>query len=465
MLRVGLRNMSESQKIQSSGQNGASTPEGANSPFTPPQISLPKGGGAIRGIGEKTSANVMMGTCSFSVPISLTPARCGFTPQLSLTHSSGLGNGPFGLGWDLSLPSITRKTDQGLPRYADWEESDVFILSGAEDLVPTLKEDSRGVWIDDEITRDGYRVRQYRPRVEGLFARIERWTHVESGEAYWRTISKDNIVTFYGLDDESRIFDPANRSHIFSWLISQSFDSTGNGIVYEYVRESDHGVDVRKANERNRERTANRYLKRVRYGNRRPVLFDSENASFRRMRATQDELNSAGWMFEALLDYGDCGYSETVADERGRVFACVDARRQCNPLVTVRRDPFSSYRSGFEVRTYRLCHQFLLFHHFPDELGAGAYLVRSTALGYDQKSFATFLTKATQSGFKRRDDRQYLKKSLPSVELQYSYSPLEEVQRAEFAVREVSGASLENMPGGIDGKYYRWVDLDGEGIS
>jgi RHS repeat-associated protein len=457
--------MSESQKIQSSGQNGASTPEGANSPFTPPQISLPKGGGAIRGIGEKFSANVMMGTFSFSVPIALTPARSGFTPQLSLTHSSGLGNGPFGLGWDLSLPSITRKTDKGLPRYADWEESDVFILSGAEDLVPTLKEDSRGAWIDDEITRGGYRVRQYRPRVEGLFARIERWTQVESGEAYWRTISKDNIVTFYGLDDESRIFDPANRSHIFSWLISQSFDSTGNGIVYEYVRESDYGVDVRKANERNRERTANCYLKRVRYGNRRPVLFDSENASFRRMRATQDELNSAGWMFEALLDYGDCGYSETVPDERSRVFACVDARRQCNPLGTVRRDPFSSYRSGFEVRTYRLCHRFLLFHHFPDELGAGAYLVRSTALGYDQKSFGTFLTKTTQSGFKRWDDRQYLKKSLPSVQLQYSYSSLEEVQRAEFAVREVSGASLENMPGGIDGKYYRWVDLDGEGIS
>lgn len=32
-------------------------------------------------------------------------------------------------------------------------------------------------------------------------------------------------------------------------------------------------------------------------------------------------------------------------------------------------------------------------------------------------------------------------------------------------MREVSGASLENMPGGIDGKYYGWMDLDGEGIS
>jgi hypothetical protein len=51
---------------------------------------------------------------------------------------TGAGNGPFGLGWNLSLPSITGKTDKGLPQYRDAEESDVYILSDAEDLVPTL---------------------------------------------------------------------------------------------------------------------------------------------------------------------------------------------------------------------------------------------------------------------------------------------------------------------------------------
>ena len=38
------------------------------------------------------------------------------------------------------FPSITRKTDKGLPKYQDADESDVFILSGAEDLVPVLVE-------------------------------------------------------------------------------------------------------------------------------------------------------------------------------------------------------------------------------------------------------------------------------------------------------------------------------------
>src|SRR5678816_2944183 len=82
-----------------------------------PQITLPKGGGAIRGIGEKFAANPVTGTGSMTVPIATSPGRSGFGPQLSLSYDSGSGNGPFGLAWSPSLPSITRKTDKGLPRY------------------------------------------------------------------------------------------------------------------------------------------------------------------------------------------------------------------------------------------------------------------------------------------------------------------------------------------------------------
>src|SRR2546423_7087560 len=104
-----------------------------------PSISLPKGGGAIHGIGEKFAANPVTGTGSLSIPIATSPGRSGFGPQLSLSYDSGAGNGPFGFGWSLSLPSLTRKTDKGLPQYQDADESDVFILSGAEDLVPVFK--------------------------------------------------------------------------------------------------------------------------------------------------------------------------------------------------------------------------------------------------------------------------------------------------------------------------------------
>src|SRR5690242_181129 len=129
-----------------SGQEPARTPasrEGsADDQFavSAPALSLPKGGGAIRGIGEKFSANPITGTGSLSVPIAVSPGRSGFGPQLSLTYDSGSGNGVFGVGWNLALPAITRKTDKGLPRYLDADDSDVFMLSGAEDLVPMFQQ-------------------------------------------------------------------------------------------------------------------------------------------------------------------------------------------------------------------------------------------------------------------------------------------------------------------------------------
>jgi hypothetical protein len=199
-------------------------------------------------MGEKFAANPVTGTGSMSVPIATSPGRAGFGPQLALSYDSGAGNGLFGLGWNLSLPSITRKTDKGLPRYWDGEESDVFILSGAEDLVPVLKADGTV----DEFVRDRYRIRRYRPRIEGLFARIERWTKVDSGETHWRSLSKDNITTFYGKTAESRIADPNDPNAVFSWLICESYDDKGNAIRYGYKAENSDGINRAQAHERNR---------------------------------------------------------------------------------------------------------------------------------------------------------------------------------------------------------------------
>ena len=48
--------------------------------ISPPSLSLPKGGGAIRGIGEKFAANPVTGTASMTVPIFTSPGRSGFAP-------------------------------------------------------------------------------------------------------------------------------------------------------------------------------------------------------------------------------------------------------------------------------------------------------------------------------------------------------------------------------------------------
>jgi len=447
-----------------------------------PSISLPKGGGAIRGMGEKFAANRVTGTGSMTVPIATSPGRSGFGPQLSLSYDSGAGNGPFGFGWSLSLPAITRKTDKGLPRYRDAEESDIFILSGAEDLVPTLINDAQDNWVREPVpertvNNQIYRIQRYRPRIEGLFARIERWTNKNIPEdVFWRSISKDNITTWYGRTENSRVFNPSDPTHIFSWLICQSYDDRGNVIVYQYKAENSENVDLSRVHERNRThdpqkgkatRTANRYLKRIYYGNREPYLPKLEPGKpWPEPPTPGAQGGKPNWFFEVVFDYDDGHYSEDKPDGEGRVFAQpVYLHQDAKWLARV--DPFSTYRAGFEVRTYRLCQRVLMFHHFPEELGTPDYLVRSTDFSYSYEDNPTdarnpiysFLDSVSQSGYVRRSNGSYLKKSLPPLEFEYTKP---EVQ-AE--VREVDPRSLENLPFGLDGSNYLWVDLDGEGLS
>jgi RHS repeat-associated protein len=411
-----------------------------------PSVSLPKGGGAIRGVGEKFTANPVTGTGSMTVPIVTTPGRSGFGPQLSLSYDSGSGNGPFGLGWSLSLPSITRRTDKGLPRYQDADASDVFILSGAEDLVPVLVQDGEGHWTRENVPpRDGYAVTRYRPRIEGLFARIERWTRQIDGDTHWRSTSKDNVTTFYGATIESRIADPADPNRVFSWLISQSQDDKGNAIVYSYAPEDSSNVDLSRANERNRSaasRSANRYLTRVKYGNTQSFLI-------------QPDVTKLSWLFEVVFDYGEEYFRVAAPDADGRVFA--SATLSPSGTWPARQDPFSHHRSCFEIRTYRLCQRVLMFHHFESELGLPDCLVRSTEFSYQNNPIATVMTSVTQSGYVLQGG-QYLQASLPPLEFEYSQLQI------ETQVREVDPESLANLPANVDGSRYRWLDLDSEGI-
>jgi hypothetical protein len=186
-------------------------------------ISLPSGGGAQNGMGEKFSPDLFTGTGNFAIPIALPSGRNGFQPEISLAYSTGNGNGPFGLGWDLSIPGVSRKTSKGVPVYDD--NKDAFILSGAEDLV--------------SVNVNGNRT-QYRPRTEGLYAIIERV--LDANNDYWEVKSKDGLISIYGTQnsrgaDPAAIYDPEAPDNIFSWKLTETRDSFGNRIVYTYDRD------------------------------------------------------------------------------------------------------------------------------------------------------------------------------------------------------------------------------------
>ena len=283
-------------------------------------IALPKSGGALHGIGEKFSPDLHTGTGNFTVPLALPPGRNGFQPQLTLVYSTGNGNGPFGLGWNLSLPGISRKTSKGVPRYRDDsatpEEQDTFILSGAEDLVPVTPVSLSRV--------------RYRPRTEGLFAHIE---HIrEQGQDFWEVQSKDGLVSHYGTkglvktDQSARDLaviadpNPNNPGHNFAWKLTRTTDPFDNRIEYSYERDR-HQTD-------GHHHWDQIYLSKIQYG---------------------DYKSDTGTQFLVSVTFE---YTDEDTD---------------------RPDPFSEYRSGFEIRTRKRCTRIVIRTHADTERRVRTY--------------------------------------------------------------------------------------------
>jgi len=411
-------------------------------------VTLPKGGGAIRGLGEKLSVDAATGAASMTVPLPLSPGRSGFTPPLGLNYSSGSGNGPLGFGWSLGLPAVTRKTDKGLPLYRDEEESDVFILGGSEDLVPVLDPADGRLTRTRTVYGKQYLVSYYRPRVEGPFSRIERWTATDTRISHWRTLTRDNVTVLYGYDPVSTVADPRDPAKISAWNICRAWDDKGNAAVYGYVAEDSTGIDQAAAHETNRTpatRAAQIYLKTVRYGNTQPYFPD--------WTSDKEVPLPAAWMFSLVLDYGD--------------HASVPPGPQPDQPWPLRPDPFSSYRSRFEVRSYRRVQRLLFFNNFPTEPTAGPdCLVRSLDLRYSDQEAPpdpaspryTFIVSMTRTGY-RQSGHGLVTGTLPPLEFTYSEPVIGQ------QILTLDPDSQANLPQGLDSATFRWADLDGEGLS
>lgn len=398
-----------------------------------PSINIPKGGGAISGIGEKFQANPVTGTGSMSIPIAVSPGRNGFSPQLALAYDSGAGNTEFGIGWSVGAPSISRKTQKGLPKYQDDEESDIFLLAGSEDLIPTLVENGDN-WEEVISEIGGIQIKKYRPRIEGLHAKIEKHLNLSSGESHWEVTTKDNITSVYGKSVNARVFDPSQPNHTFQWMLEYSYDEKGNIIWYEYKKENSEGIESSKFSEKNRLTTNNAfnktYLKSVKYTPDTP--FDPTDANY---------FATTKWHFELVLDYGEHDLNNPTPSEESN--------------WTVRQDPFSSFRAGFEIRTYRLCRRFLMFHQFDAELGTAPYLVKSTDISFDENPVASRITSVKHVCYESgQSPAEY-----PPVNFKYSEANI------DSKIHQHGVEDLQNLPIGVDGVNYRWTDLHGEGLT
>lgn len=170
----------------------------------------------------------------------------------------------------------SRKTDKKIPEYLDSEDSDLFALSGAEDCARAERGGAAG---DHDSDREG---RAFPAAGRGLFSRIERVTILATGEIYWRALTRDNLTSTFGKTTASRVADPADAKRVFSWLLDTTEDDRGNVVLYQYKAEDGVNQAVGQAQREAPQGrfgaiTAQRYLKRVLYGN--TTMSDATGAS------------------------------------------------------------------------------------------------------------------------------------------------------------------------------------------
>ncbi|MGT3351599.1 Tc family toxin subunit TcaC [Yersinia enterocolitica] len=393
-------------------------------------LSLPKGGGAITGMGETLGAIGPSGQASLTVPLPISIGR-GYSPALALNYSSGSGNGPFGLGWNIGVLSIHRSTVKGVPRY---DHRDQFIGPTGEVLVAVSE--SNEISQDKRYASAEFTITRYQPRIEGGFDRIEFWQPKNTAAdltSFWLIYSADGQQHCLGKSAQAHIADPEHPDHIAEWLLEESVSAMGEHICYDYQSENDCNIDTAEGTAHPKV-GAQPYLQQVRYGN----LTSSEVLYTVKKPSAKDDK----WLFTLVFDYGE--RTNTLSDA---------PQLKPNGNWPCRQDPFSRYEYGFEVRTRRLCQQVLMFHNLQllsdDEKANDAALIARLRLNYLISPYATQLISCQQVAHEK--DGTTL--TLPPLEFDYQELTAE------------TEANWQAMPEWSKfSPYYQLVDLNGEGL-
>ncbi|MEO9851778.1 MAG: SpvB/TcaC N-terminal domain-containing protein [Reichenbachiella sp.] len=447
----------QSQSFGGSSSGGSSQSGGDSGPVLKPE--LPKGGGAIVGYGEQFHADGFTGGASLS-----------FGGQ---SYNTGGGNGSFGMGFgNGSVGEISRRTSHGTPTYDD--AVDQFLFNG-EIIVSKMANGIQVVEYGDltDLVVDGatwkqavtyaeqrshpYEVKVYQPMMEGAYSKIQYW-HWESEEdpgenpvSFWQILNADNSIQLYGVGESSQVFNPADSGlqdkRIYKWLLCESLDTHGNSSVITYKREDAAGVNVNVAPEKGHIQNAQMYVHQVAAGQATPI---PEPLSF--LPSEERKILEPKWFFLTVHDYGEYDVDVTNTDPYTPV----------NDW-SVRKDSFSTYFGGFEVRNHRLCRHVLQFHQF-DELGEAPVLTQVTAYYYEESPICTRMVSSMEIGYYLNAKLGYyeVKHSVP-IEMEWTgfdptgheYKPL---------LREYPSGQKEPFCSLGQGLDFTPVDLYSEGI-
>ncbi len=389
-------------------------------------------GVAELGVGHDVAVDTATGGASLTVPIPSPPGRAGLSCDLSLEYSSTGGNSSFGAGWRLAGSTVIAiDTRKRLPR---WDGTDPLQLNGDE-IVPWLERQGQE-WRVRQRDDGAFTVTIFRTRLRSTANRIERWRHRPTGRVHFRVWDARGVVTVYGTRPNavSRIADPADESRTFAWLPEFQLDQAGNALWCDYVAETSDGIDRGAPFERRAPPLAERYLKRIRYGNAHPLPLSEDLIAGVLPADTR-------FCFQLVFDYGDHSNPNAAAPDQ---------------VWPARADPFTSGRPGFELRTWRLCRRVLSFHDFT-VLQHGPALVGFLELLHDEHPAGSTLREIRWVG-QRRDADSTITKATPPLRMTYAPTG------TDTAFTEAPLETQENAPAGIGASRFAFVDLFGEGL-
>ncbi|MDD6583065.1 MAG: SpvB/TcaC N-terminal domain-containing protein [Bacteroidales bacterium] len=211
------------------------------SAFTPTSIKELEAANPLEGLQliQAPTAN-NSGTANLSYQLEIPAGRQGMQPNLALTYSSSGGNGWLGVGWDISVPSITVETRWGVPRYESSWESEVYVYGGEQLLM--MNSMGYACKMPHRTNQSGQTLRtpgtkHFVTRAGEAHDSIVR--HGNSTQDYWwEVVDRNGVTCYYGA------YPPGDNTHgptsiggsdgIARWALAATVDPNGNMVRYYY---------------------------------------------------------------------------------------------------------------------------------------------------------------------------------------------------------------------------------------
>lgn len=152
------------------------------------------------------------GAFTYSYPLTIPEGRNGMAPKLTLSYNSQNNeSGWFGHGWTMSIPYIERTTKTGTDKMYS---NPAFVSSLHGEIIS-----SNGISYEQKID-------------DGSYAK-----YTYSGNV-WQMVDRDGTTYYFGTTYNSRVQDDTTGTKIGKWYITEVRDKFGNGIIYNYTKDS-----------------------------------------------------------------------------------------------------------------------------------------------------------------------------------------------------------------------------------